>query len=297
MRLFPRELHRSSRPSSTAEATAFARAAELNRPYRDRIVTDEYAPYFLSSAGRALARSLGGVRRALGPLERSEVAAPLTFSLCRHRFIDVHLEGALHDGAEQVIVLGAGYDSRAYRFAGLLHGRPVHEVDLAPISRRKAGIVAAHPEVFGHTSVRRVEIDFRTESLAERLMESGFAVGAQTFVVWEGVSMYLDRAAVEGTLSTLHDLCGSGSTLAMDFWQHLPGDAALDHARRLAVRSFRLIGEPLTFAVDQAGAEKLLGSYGFSALDVAGADELEHRYSTAGRPCERSAYVAAARRR
>jgi methyltransferase (TIGR00027 family) len=292
-----RELHRSSRPSSTAEATTFARAAELRRSHGQRIVTDQYAPYFLSPAGRALVRSLRFAPAAVGAFERSELAGPLTFSLCRHRFIDVHLVGALDDGAEQVLVLGAGYDSRAYRFAQVLHGRPVHEVDLAPISRRKAGIVSSHPDVFGHASIRRVEIDFRTESLAERLLESGFAVGAQTFVVWEGVSMYLDRPAVEGTLSTLRDLCGPASTLAMDFWQPVAGRAAVDHARRLVARSFALIGEPLTFAVDPAAADKLLASFGFSVLDVAGAEELEARYSTGDRPCERSAYVVAARRR
>src|SRR5206468_13091180 len=147
------------------------------------------------------------------------------------------------------LVLGAGYDSRAYRFADHLSGRPVHEVDRPPLSRRKARIVAEHPDRFGHTTVRRVEIDFRTQSLAERLLASGFAVGARTFVVWEGVSMYLDRAAVESTLSTLNDVCGSGSALAMDFWRHLPVRTSGDRLRVLATRSFSLIGEPPTFAV------------------------------------------------
>jgi methyltransferase (TIGR00027 family) len=297
MRLFPRELHRSSRPSSTAEWVTIARAAELRRPHGQRIVTDEYAPVFLNPAARALVQSLRLLNAPVRALERSDLLGPLTFALCRHRFIDVHLASALDDGVEQVLVLGAGYDSRAYRFADLLHGRPVHEVDLPPLSRRKAAIVAEHPELFGHTSIRRIEIDFRTESLAEKLLGSGFAVGAATFVVWEGVSMYLSREAVEGTLTTLHDLCGAGSIVAMDFWRPIPGTAPMDRARRVVARSFTLIGEPLTFAVEPTAVGKLLGSHGFSVVDLAEAAELEARYSTGDRPCEPSAYVVAARRR
>lgn len=297
MRVIPRELHDSQRPSSTAEWTTLARAAELRRPEHERIVTDEYAPLFLSGAGRAVIRSLPVTGGAMRFLERRESAGVIGFALCRHRFIDVHLAACLDGDAEQVLVLGAGYDTRAYRFADHLQGRPVHEVDLPPLSRRKARIVAEHPERFGHTTVRRVEIDFRTQSLAERLLESGFAVGARTFVVWEGVSMYLDRPAVEGTLATLNDLCGSGSTLAMDFWQHLPVVTPADRIRAAATRGFSLIGEPLTFAVAPADADRLLGSHGFSLADLADADELAARHSTAGRPCEPSAYVVAARKR
>ena len=297
MRLVPRELHRSQRPSSTAEWTTIIRSAELRRPYRQRIVSDEYAPYFLSAAGRGLVRSLRLADGVVSAVERAELAGVIAFSLCRHRFIDVHLGAELDDGAEQVVVLGAGYDSRAYRFADQLRGRPVHEVDLAPLSRRKAAIVAAHPDVFGHNTIRRVEIDFRTESLAERLLESGFAVGARTFVVWEGVSMYLDRAAVEGTLATLNDICGPGSTLAMDLWRQVPGTTPVHRVRNLAQRSFALIGEPLTFAVPTEDVDKLLGSHGLSVVDLADADEMAARYSTDGRPCEEASYVIAARLR
>ena len=297
MRLTPRELHSTDRPSSTAEATTIARAAELHRPHGQRIVTDDFAPLFLSTVGRVAVGVLRFGAPGFRALERTELAAPLTFSLCRHKFIDVHLASALDDGVDQVLILGAGYDSRAYRFARQLRGRPVHEVDLAPLSRRKAAIVARHPEAFGGIAIRRVEINFRTESLAERLLESGFTVGARTFVVWEGVSMYLDREAVEQTLATLHDLVGKGSIIAMDFWHAVASGQPIDRARRALTRAFTLIGEPLTFSIAPDAVGKLLGSHGLSIDDLADADELTARYSTGDRPCERSTYVVAARRR
>lgn len=293
--LLPRELHTSERPSATAQWTALARALELRRPPPQRIVSDEYAPVFLTPPYQALLRTLaaGGPVVRLG--ERHELAGMSAYALCRHRFIDDHLAADLHGGAEQVVVLGAGYDSRAYRFADLLAGRPVHEVDLPPLSRRKAEVVAAHPELFGHTTIRRVEIDFRAESLAERLLDAGFAVGARTFVVWEGVSMYLTRDAITETLGTLRDICGAGSVVAMDLLDHVRGLRPIDHVRRAAVGSTRFIGEPVTFTVPPAQAATLLAGCGFTVTDLAGAAEMSRRYATDGRRTDKAVYVLAAR--
>ena len=293
--LLPRELHTSDRPSLTAQWTTLARALELRRPPEQRIVTDRYAPAFLDPPYQALLRALtaGGRLTRLG--ERHELAGFSAYALCRHRFIDDHLVAELHAGAEQVVLLGAGYDTRAYRFADLLAGRPVHEVDLPPLSRHKAEIVAGHPAEFGHATVRRVEIDFRTESLAERLLDAGFTVGVRTVVVWEGVSMYLTRDAITGTLGTLREVCGTGSVLAMDVLDHVGGWRPVDSVRRLGVRSIRFIGEPVTFTTPTARMSDLLAGCGFAVADLADAAEMTRRYATDGRRTDKAVYVLAAR--
>jgi methyltransferase (TIGR00027 family) len=292
--LLPRELHRSDRPSTTAQWTTLGRALELSRPPAQRIVSDDYAPWFLSSASVAVLRGL----QTAGPLvrlgERVEVAGLATFALCRHRFMDEHMAEALDAGAQQVLVLGAGYDSRAWRFAFPLDGRPVYEVDLPPISRRKAEVVEAHPEVFGHTSVRRVEIDFRVDALADRLAAEGFAPGLPTYVVWEGVTPYLTSDAVGATLETLATVCGRGSRIALDLWRGAGVKRPLDGVRALASQAFRLIGEPVTFGVPPERADGLLGAHGFTVVDLVQADELAARYATDHRPVERAIYVLAA---
>jgi methyltransferase (TIGR00027 family) len=294
--LVPAELHTSDRPSSTAQWTTFGRTLELGRSEDERIVTDPYAPVFLSATSRALMAPL----KAVGPLvrqaERLEVTGLAASGLCRHRFIDDHLLGALPD-VEQVLVLGAGYDSRAYRFAAEIAGRPVYEVDLAPLSRRKAAIVRANAELFGHASIHRVEIDFRTESLGDRLTRSGFTAQAPTFVVWEGVSMYLSRDAVHGTLAAVSSLCGGGSVLAMDFWQHLRGRGGYDRLRRIGERAVRLIGEPIAFTIAADDVGGPLGAHDFDIIELAEGPEMTERYATAGRHCDAGMYVVAARRR
>lgn len=289
--LLPAPLHTTDRPSSTAQWTTLGRALELSRD--ERIVTDRYAPAFLTATNRALLQALSAAGPLVRSAERLEPAGLAASGLCRHRFIDEHLVAALPD-VEQVVVLGAGYDSRAYRFAAELGDRPVYEVDLPPLSRRKAAIVGGHPELFGATSVRRVEIDFRTQSLGERLAAAGFRSGARTFVVWEGVSMYLSAAAVAATLDTLAAVCGAGSMLAMDFWQHVDGVGGYRLRMRIA-RAMRLIGEPIAFAVAASEVGALLDASRFEVVDLAEADEMTRRYATGGRRCDPGMYVVAAR--
>jgi methyltransferase (TIGR00027 family) len=292
----PRTLHTTDRPSATAQWTTLGRALELHRPAGDRIVSDPFAPVFLSGANRkalGLLPTTGPVGPVVHRLERTGVAGIATSALCRHAFIDAHLLESLPE-VEQIVVLGAGYDSRAYRFARAIGGRPVFEVDLPPLSRLKAAIVRDHPDRFRHATVHRVEIDFRTQSLRTRLAESGLRLGVPSFVVWEGVSMYLSRDAVLDTLAALAVVCGRGSVLAMDFWQDVPGHAPLDRIRRTAVRSMRLIGEPITFALPSTAATDFLTPTGFRTLDLATGSRLTTRYSTGGRTCDEGLYVVAA---
>lgn len=287
----PAVLHTSNRPSSTAQWTTLGRALELNRD--DRIVTDDYAPTFLSGTSRALLRSLSAGGPVFRRAEQFTLVGLAASGLCRHRFIDEHLLAALPE-VEQVMILGAGYDSRAYRFATQIGARPVYEVDLPPLSRRKAAIVAAHAETFGHASVHRVEIDFRTQALPERLAGSGFVPGVPTFVAWEGVSPYLTRGAVDTTLGALAEVCGAGSVLAMDFWQRV-GGLGIYQLRVRAEHAMHLIGEPIGFAIDAGTVDTLLGPRGFEVLDLADGREMTARYATGGRRCDPGMYVVAAR--
>src|SRR3954470_16419310 len=163
-----------ARPSLTAEAVTMARAIEHLKPPDERVVDDPWAELFVSSASRrALAAWSGSLT---GRVLRSLGAGGTTYVPLRHRFIDDHLRTALDAGIAQVVLLGAGYDTRAYRFADQLDGRPVFEVDLPPISRAKAAVIARHQAQFPDTNVVRVEIDFETQALTDVLPGAGLAV-------------------------------------------------------------------------------------------------------------------------
>jgi methyltransferase (TIGR00027 family) len=269
-----------------------ARASETTRAEDERIIDDPYARRFLRPAGRAALTAWTAARTASGFIDRTGAA----FVACRHRFIDDHLLAALEAGAEQVVLLGAGYDARAYRFSEQLAGRPVFEVDLAATSRRKAGIIEKNRKHFPDANVHRVEIDFEAQSLSDTLVAAGFRNGARTFVVWEGVIPYLTRAAIKSTVGELHALCGDGSMLALDSWFVVDEPGPMGSARRAAPGAIALIGEPVTFAMHPEDMPDFLRRLGYEVVDLADATELEARYCHDGRNVEPSLFVVAARR-
>ena len=272
-----------------------ARALEHLKPEAERVVDDPWAHLFLSApARRALAAWSGTftarVLRRLG-------TSGTTYVPLRHRFIDEHLAAALDAGVKQVVLLGAGYDTRAYRFADQLDGRPVYEVDLAPISRAKARIVEQHRAELPDANVVRVEIDFESQTLAEVLGDAGFVRGQRTFLIWEGVPMYLTRAAVKATLDAVHDLTGVGSRIAHDMWFLVDDPGPMGTARRVAPAALSLIGEPVTFAVHPEDFDDFVRHRGFRIVDLALARELQERYAPGTRAViDDSLYVVVAER-
>lgn len=278
-----------SRPSQTAEAVCLLRAIETGRPAAARILDDPYAVTFLGPLARAAL--------SLAPISGGVLPKLATFIACRHRFIDDALLAALartDTPVEQVVVLGAGYDARAWRFADQLAGRPVFEVDFPATQARKQRILAGRdlPAV----DVRRVPIDFQVDRLDDVLARAGFVPGRPTFFAWEGVSMYLHREAVVATLEALAALGGAGSVLAMDFWFLLddPGLHAL--LNRVGARLLSLLGEPITFALPLDEAPPFLARFGWRVTDLADADELGRRYVRDGRRVYPATAVLAATR-
>jgi methyltransferase (TIGR00027 family) len=267
-----------NQPSRTAEATAFQRATERQRPARQRIVDDPWAEHFLRPGLRAALAAY----RSSGLLKSADDLLGLTpFVVTRHRYIDDRLDAALRAGVEQVVVLGAGYDSRAFRFADRLGARPVFELDHPATQGRKERILRAlgKRRELPRVDVRRVSIDFQRQSLEKRLDACGFDHARSSFFIWEGVSMYLTREAVKATLGTLARIAPQGSELAFDAWFLLDEPDLRATAYRLSANLLHILGEPVTFSLHPEDAEPFLARQGFALHELARAHDLERRYA------------------
>lgn len=162
----------------------------------------------------------------------------------RTTFFDTALERHLA-GIDQLVILGAGLDTRAYR---LKAGKRLRcfEVDAPrtqPFKRemlRKAGVDT--------TRVTYVPADFEKEDWFEKLVDAGFEQDVPSFFLWESVTMYLDREAVESTLRKIA-ATASGSVVAFDYFS-----AELIEDRSLIMRYIRAVvnavGEPFRFGID-----------------------------------------------
>ncbi len=280
-------------PSRTAELMSLMRAAEHQRPEGDRIVDDPYASLFLGPLMRGTLATLGATGR-LGEAAEQIGWGVLSYTLARHRAIDELLLAALEE-IDQIVLLGAGYDTRAFRLP--LGSCPIFEVDHPSTHDRKAQIIDKHSARFVAPARRALAHDFTCDDLTATLTAAGFDPALRTFFIWEGVSMYLSRAAVKQTLSALSALSAPRSQLAADFWYLLDDPDLRSTAMRMTPNLLHLVGEPITFGIHPEDVGPFLGRLGWSLEGVLDSDTLQERYVTRDRSLLPGVYVLKAARR
>ncbi len=135
----------------------------------------------------------------------------------RTRFMDDALEECLKDGVRQVVILGAGFDSRGYRFENKLSRVRFIEVDYGPTQEYKKRRVK---EVLGKVPdhVQYVPMDFTKDDLLTQLKTGGYSETVKTLFIWEGVTMYIPETGVRATLNFVRDHSAAGSRIAFDYF-------------------------------------------------------------------------------
>ncbi len=154
-------------------------------------------------------------RTAVGPIVT--VAMEQAFPR-EKRLLDDEVADALKTGIVQVVNLGAGWDSRAYRLPGL-RGARVFEVDLPETTEAKRKKLE---HLFGRVpeNVMLVPIDIDREDLDEALRSHGYRPAEKTLFVWEGVTQYLTEAGVRRTLAAIAK-APPGSRLVFTYVQRI----------------------------------------------------------------------------
>jgi methyltransferase (TIGR00027 family) len=266
---------REGSASLTATIVACARAAAGVDPVAERLV-----PRPLGAA----ARRVGGTR--LGRL--------LSFGLVDHlalrtRAID---DVVVRERPAQLVVLGAGLDARAWRL-GALADAIVFEVDHPATQAGKRDRIGDMPA--RARAVRFVGVDFEVDDLGERLAASGLDASTPTTWIWEGVTPYLTRGAIEATLDVVARRSALGSVLVATYVT--PELTSIPRALRLLVApAFRVLGEPLRGLVTPAEAEALVAARGFVVEGDSGEEELARRFSMPSPPVGVPERVLVARR-
>jgi methyltransferase (TIGR00027 family) len=178
----------------------------------------------------------------------------------RTRYFDDHLDTQLGNGCRQVVILGAGLDTRGVRkqAPGVTYFE-IDDPDIISFKRERlaeAGVEA--PIVF-------VAGNYVTDGLLRLLDANGFDFDLPTYVIWEGNTMYLNRPAV---LDVLNDLRSSVGELAISF-DYLT-EAVIDYTTgddqtSAFVRRFAEMGAPWSFGIDDL--EALAGDAGLIVVD------------------------------
>jgi len=271
-----------NKASRTAEQVALFRALETARGH-DRVFDDPLAVRFLHGGYRLLARAarVRPVGLRLSRFIDRRWPGPRPSAVARTRLIDDLVVAALSRGARQVLLLGAGYDSRAYRLPGIDRAA-VFEADHPATQAVKRRLVrgAVRPERRRH--VHYVPVDLLHEDLGDALLAAGFAALEPTVVVWEGVTNYLSEPAVDATLRRLASLTATGSSLIFTYVDRRVLDGSLDAGNW--PEAVRRAGEPWTFGFDPATLPGYVADRGLRlALDMSTRDAAVRYLSPLGR--------------
>jgi methyltransferase (TIGR00027 family) len=246
---------------------ALFRAIESAKPADERLFADPFAAAFLTGllkVASAFSRFPAGRRVILTVIDR-RWPGPRPSAVIRTRIIDDVLAESLSSGAAQVVILGAGFDSRAYRIPGIDIAR-VFELDHPATQRAK---IVRLKRVLRRTPnhVAYVPIDFEYEDLVSCLERAGFRADEAATFIWEGVTNYLSAAAVDHTIRSIARVTVPHSRLIFTYVHKgvLDGSVDFDEADRW-VQAVRARGEPWTFGFDPTEVGPYLQSRGFDMI-------------------------------
>ena len=273
----------TGQPSTTAEIVAFFRALETIRP-GDRLFEDPFAAHFLRPWLRIIVR--GSVLPLIGALllrwiDRRWPGAR-TSAIARTRLIDDWVNESVAGDPQQVLILGAGFDSRAWRLPAL-RKVAVFEIDHPATAAEKRRRLAALG--IERANVRFVPVDFERDAAPQALARSGFDPTKPVVVIWEGVTNYLSGEAVDATLRWIGSLA-TGTRLIFTYVHEgvLTYPSAFEGAAQILV-AVSSTGEPWTFGLRPEALARYLEARGLKLLADLGAKDYRARYM--GEPAKR----------
>jgi methyltransferase (TIGR00027 family) len=287
--------------SRTAAGAAMWRAVGATEPDPRGRNPDRLAHLFLPPAYRLLLLNPRLARWAIRRFDR-RVPGGYCFETARTKHMDLLLRDQVAAGVSQVVILGAGYDTRAHRLAAVLDDTPIYEVDMPAILERKRRRLARYdgPSASG---LRYVAVDRDHRDLLECLFEAGYEGGRRTLFVWSGVTMYLRPSAFTETLADIRRGSAPDSIVLFDYFSASAVNGTSDaHGARQIARRVEELGEPLGFGAEPDQMSALLERSGFELVSNLGPEELAGRYlqGTRGRSLNQPfgfAFIAEARSR
>ena len=270
---------KENRASYTAQMMALYRAMETHRkPESGRLFTDPYAFCFLEGRLRLAARiaGIGAGQRWLYRYMQRRIPGALASGVARTRYIDDLLEQRLASGVKQVILPGAGFDTRALRLSAM---EKVHvlEVDHPATSARKQVLlkkVAAMPPA----NVRYLKADFNRQSLAELFRQEGIIISRPTVVIWEGVTNYLERESVDEVMRLAGSFPKGSAIIFTYIHQRVLDEPGAWHGAERLIADLERIGEKWTCGFLPEELPGYLQRFGLRLMEDKGAAEYREKY-------------------
>ncbi|HEX4468091.1 MAG TPA: SAM-dependent methyltransferase [Gemmatimonadaceae bacterium] len=238
-------------PSRTSILTAAARAFGSREPDVSVRNPDWVADRLIGPAELALIAE-HPIGTALDRDFQEAIYDPEVFGftwlmLVRTRYIDEMMARAVRRGTTQLVILGAGFDTRAHRFTELLKDAAVIEIDYGATQEYKKRRVKA---ALGGAPANVVyaPIDFTRDGLGDVLCRAGFERRRKTYFICEGVSMYVPEEGMKETLRAIAAESAAGSTVLLEYMNRGGLELLTKYPTGMIKNAFDW-GEPFVFGV------------------------------------------------
>jgi methyltransferase (TIGR00027 family) len=245
-----------------------------------RIFSDPYARHFLDPAVLAWARDHPAEAKAIGDEIERKMPGWSNAIRGRIRYFDDVVRNGPRDGFSQLVIMGAGYDTRAYRIGSLDDRVRIFEIDRTKTMERKTQVLAT---IFGQLPdhVRFIPMDMAERNCWQALRQAGWSAEAKTLFLLEGLVMYLHRGEVTNLLSGIAQHAGAGSAVLFDFLPRslADGSSAAEGGQNIRAWTFR-IGEPILSGFADDEVVPILTDLGFSGVQVISSRSFAKMYYT-----------------
>jgi len=265
------------RASKTAMFAAIHRYLSLFEANPDFSCKDTLSGLFIPRLGKFLL-GFAWFRRRVHQKLHNKVPGTYPYVIARAKCFDEQFFKALQAQVPQIVILGAGYDTRAIRYQSQNHGSRIFELDTGVLQSRKRAIFEKNGVVIPD-NLTFSPITFGKETLADALNKAGYDSTQTTLFLWEGVTYYLTESAVFETFAFIKNSAASGSELLFDYFYKSFVDGEDDYYGGKEISaSVTKTGEPFLFGIEQGGLEQFLSKLGFAVASRYLPEALERKY-------------------
>jgi methyltransferase (TIGR00027 family) len=200
------------------------------------------------------------------------------YVIARTKYIDAVFKQALAEQFDQILLFGAGFDTRALRFQAEAQHTRIFELD-APLTQQAKIRQYQKRNLSVPSNVVFIAIDFDEESLPDKLDAAGFRKDRRSLFILEGLLMYLEPESIQVTFQTIQEYAGRGSWAVFDYIQA----SVLRHENTLygeagLTQTVSRAGERWRFGIEAGEIGSFVATYGFEVSDHKDAQELEATY-------------------
>ncbi len=264
-----------SKTSRTAEMICLSRAAsfyEREPHYKsDDYIAPKIVPKFMQPFLRSwLIRKF--YKNTMAPKGIYE------YVIARTKFIDSVFKNAIAKEFDQILIFGAGFDSRGIRFLDKNSQIKVFELD-APITQNAKLDQLKRRGIEINPNIIFIPIDFNKESIGSKLIEAGFKKNRISLFILEGLTMYLTNEAVNSTFKLIEDFSGVGSEIVFDYiYASVLRRENIYYGEKGIFDTVMKANEAWSFGIEKGQIEAFLKNYNFTLIENNNSEDLENKY-------------------